>query len=48
MLALDDLCNSVQENVQEALAREKLIQARLTEKERLQSKQQSPNGQPKS
>lgn len=48
MLALDDLCNSVQENVQEALAREKLIQARLTAKERLQSKQQSPNGQPKS
>ncbi|PRQ58058.1 putative bestrophin/UPF0187 [Rosa chinensis] len=49
MLALDDLCKSVQENVQEALAREKLIQARLTAKGRTQTKKQhSTNGQPKS
>ncbi|XP_004306792.1 PREDICTED: UPF0187 protein At3g61320, chloroplastic-like [Fragaria vesca subsp. vesca] len=48
MLALDDLCRSVQENVQEALSREKLIQARLTAKGRIQKQQHCPNGQPKS
>ncbi|KAL6126171.1 hypothetical protein ACLB2K_074222 [Fragaria x ananassa] len=48
MLALDDLCRSVQENVQEALSREKLIQARLTAKGRIQKQQLCPNGQPKS
>ncbi|CAL2241700.1 unnamed protein product [Prunus armeniaca] len=48
MLALDDLCKSVQTNVQEALAREKLIQARLAAKGKIQPEQQFQNGQPKS
>ncbi|KAI5345592.1 hypothetical protein L3X38_013469 [Prunus dulcis] len=48
MLALDDLCNSVQTNVSEALAREKLIQARLAAKGKIQPVQQFQNGQPKS
>lgn len=48
MLALDDLCKSVQTNVREALAREKLIQARLAAKGKIQPEQQFQNGQPKS
>ncbi|ONI23067.1 hypothetical protein PRUPE_2G168100 [Prunus persica] len=48
MLPLDDLCNSVQTNVSEALAREKLIQARLAAKGKIQPEQQFQNGQPKS
>ncbi|CAN6566124.1 unnamed protein product [Malus baccata var. baccata] len=47
MLALDDLCNSVRNNVQEALASEKLIRARLAAKGRIQSEQQCQNGQPR-
>ncbi|KAM1019413.1 hypothetical protein ACFX13_041493 [Malus domestica] len=47
MLALDDLCNSVRNNVQEALASEKLIRARLAAKGRIQSEQQFQNGQPR-
>lgn len=48
MLSLDDLCKSVQTNVREALAREKLIQARLAAKGKIQPEQQFQNGQPKS
>ncbi|CAN6704434.1 unnamed protein product [Malus baccata var. baccata] len=47
MLALDDLCKSVRNNVQEALASEKLIRARLAAKGRIQSEQQFQNGQPR-
>lgn len=47
MLALDDLCNSVRNNVQEALASEKLIRARLAAKGRIQSEKQFQNGQPR-
>ncbi|KAM1068665.1 hypothetical protein ACFX2A_000605 [Malus domestica] len=47
MLALDDLCNSVRNNVQEALANERAIHARLAAKGKIQSEPQFQNGQPR-
>lgn len=47
MLALDDLCNMVQKNIQEAIESESQIQARLAAKRNTHAKQHSPNGQPK-
>lgn len=47
MLALDELCNMVQKNIQEAIESESQIQAMLTAKKKTRAKQHSPNGQPK-
>ncbi|KAF3440635.1 hypothetical protein FNV43_RR18919 [Rhamnella rubrinervis] len=47
MLALDDLCNTVLKNIQEAIESESQIQARLAAKRKTRAKQHSPNGQPK-
>ncbi|KAF5464248.1 hypothetical protein F2P56_014340 [Juglans regia] len=48
MLALDDLCKLVHNNIQEAIATDKIIQAQLTAKLRNHSKEHSPNGWPNS
>lgn len=47
VLALDDLCNLVQKNIQESVASEKRIQTLLDAKRKINYKQHSPNGQPK-
>lgn len=46
MLALDDLCNVVQKNIQEAIASEKRIRALLNSKRKIYSEQHSSNGHP--
>lgn len=48
MLALDDLCKLVHNNIREAIATDKIIQAQLTAKLRNHSKELSPNGWPNS
>lgn len=48
MLALDDLCKLVHNNIQEAIATDEIIQAQLTAKLRSHSKEHSPNGRPNS
>ncbi|KAF3975375.1 hypothetical protein CMV_001360 [Castanea mollissima] len=48
MLALDELCKLVHNNIQEAIASDKIIQAQLTAKIRSHSKEHSPNGRPTS
>ncbi|XVF33342.1 hypothetical protein REPUB_Repub17cG0160400 [Reevesia pubescens] len=46
MLALDELCGVVQNNIKEAIATEKVIQARLNGKRNRHSYKHSPNGWP--
>ncbi|PON43051.1 Bestrophin-like protein [Parasponia andersonii] len=46
MLALDDLCNVAQRNIQEAVASENRIQALLNAKIKIHSEQHSSNGHP--
>ncbi|XVE77129.1 hypothetical protein DITRI_Ditri13aG0037100 [Diplodiscus trichospermus] len=46
MLALDELCSVVQKNMEEAIATEKVIQARLNGKRKRHSYKHSPNGWP--
>ncbi|KAM6584823.1 hypothetical protein CsatB_011825 [Cannabis sativa] len=46
VLALDDLCNLVRENIQEAVASEKRIRAVLNAKRNIYSEQHSSNGHP--
>ena len=46
MLALDDLCKVVRENIQEAMASEKGIRALLNAKRKIYSEQHSSNGHP--
>lgn len=48
MLALDELCDLVQNNIHEAIATEKVIQARLVAKRKSKPNEHSPNGRPKS
>ncbi|GAB4861780.1 Voltage-dependent chloride channel 1, chloroplastic [Ancistrocladus abbreviatus] len=48
MLALDELCKVVRSNIQEALAVEKAIQARVNAKRKIHEPQHSSNGQPSS
>ena len=48
MLALDELCKLVHNNIQEAIATDKIIQAQLTAKMRSHYKEHSPNGRPTS
>ncbi|KAM4105167.1 hypothetical protein ACJW30_06G212600 [Castanea mollissima] len=48
MLALDELCKLVHNNIQEAITSDKIIQAQLTAKIRSHSKEHSPNGRPTS
>ncbi|XP_048335868.2 voltage-dependent chloride channel 1, chloroplastic [Ziziphus jujuba] len=47
VLALDDLCNTVQKNIQEAIESEAQIQARLSAKREIHTRHHSPNGHPK-
>ncbi|XP_062090319.1 voltage-dependent chloride channel 1, chloroplastic [Humulus lupulus] len=46
VLALDDLCNVVRENIQEAIASEKRIRTLLNAKRKIYSEQHSSNGHP--
>lgn len=46
MLALDELCIVTQDNIKEAIATEKDIQARLKGKRKRHSYKHSPNGCP--
>ncbi|GLT84597.1 hypothetical protein SLE2022_028180 [Rubroshorea leprosula] len=46
MLALDELCNLVQNNIKEAIATEKAVKARLNAKRKKQSCEHLPNGRP--
>ena len=46
MLALDELCSVAQNNIKEAIATEKVIQARLNGKKERHSYKHSPNGWP--
>ena len=46
MLALDDLCSMVRENIQEAAASKNRIQALLNAKRKIHSEQHSSNGHP--
>ncbi|OMP00460.1 Bestrophin/UPF0187 [Corchorus olitorius] len=46
MLALDELCNVVQNNIREAIATEKVIKAKLIGKRKRHSYKHSPNGWP--
>uniref|UniRef100_A0A2N9HUW7 Uncharacterized protein n=1 Tax=Fagus sylvatica TaxID=28930 RepID=A0A2N9HUW7_FAGSY len=48
MLALDELCKLVHNNIHEAIATDKIIHAQLTAKMRNHSKEHSPNGRPSS
>ncbi|XP_034709144.1 UPF0187 protein At3g61320, chloroplastic-like [Vitis riparia] len=48
MLALDELCKLVHNNIQEAIASEKLIQAQLIAKRKNHADEHSPNGRPSS
>ncbi|KAK3009583.1 hypothetical protein RJ639_014271 [Escallonia herrerae] len=48
MLALDDLCKLVQNNIQEAMANEKMIRERLVSKRKKVPREHSPNGLPAS
>ncbi|KAM7260870.1 hypothetical protein ACFE04_026345 [Oxalis oulophora] len=48
MLALDELCDHVRDNIQEAIATEKAIKARLNSKRKSHSPEHSPNGWPSS
>ncbi|GAV81053.1 Bestrophin domain-containing protein [Cephalotus follicularis] len=48
MLALDELCDHVHDNIQEAIATEKVILSQLTSKRKRHSKNHSPNGWPTS
>ena len=48
MLALDELCRKAHRDIQEAIASEKLIQARVATKRNIHSKEHSPNGSPNS
>ncbi|XP_060213301.1 voltage-dependent chloride channel 1, chloroplastic-like [Lycium barbarum] len=46
MLALDELCQRVRDNIQEAMANEKQIQERLNSKRKRSFSEHSPNGWP--
>ncbi|KAJ8541886.1 hypothetical protein K7X08_016752 [Anisodus acutangulus] len=46
MLALDELCHRVRDNIQEAMANEKQIQERLNSKRKRRFSEHSPNGWP--
>ncbi|KAK3008011.1 hypothetical protein RJ639_014478 [Escallonia herrerae] len=48
MLALDDLCKLVQNNIQEAMTNEKMIRERLVSKRKKVPREHSPNGLPAS
>ncbi|KAK9274185.1 hypothetical protein L1049_018999 [Liquidambar formosana] len=48
MLALDELCNLVHNNIEEAMATEKLIQAQVIAKRKIHCNEHSPNGRPNS
>lgn len=48
MLALDELCNLVQSNIQEAIATQKVIQAQVSAKRKSHSYQHCANGWPNS
>ncbi|GMP43443.1 hypothetical protein CsSME_00012801 [Camellia sinensis var. sinensis] len=48
MLALDELCKLVHDNIQEAIASEKIIRAQLNAKRKRHSSEHSPNGRPSS
>ncbi|XP_027336307.1 UPF0187 protein At3g61320, chloroplastic-like [Abrus precatorius] len=48
MLALDELCQKAQKDIQEAIATENLIHAHLVAKQKSHSKEHSPNGWPTS
>ncbi|KAK7349521.1 hypothetical protein VNO77_06957 [Canavalia gladiata] len=48
MLALEDLCQNAQKDIQEAIATENLIHAHLLAKRNIHSKEHSPNGWPNS
>ncbi|KAA8516037.1 hypothetical protein F0562_019216 [Nyssa sinensis] len=48
VLALDDLCKRVRDNIQEAIETEKLIQAQLIAKRKNHCNEPSPNGWPNS
>lgn len=48
MLALDELCQRVHDNIQEAMASEKQIQERLNTKRKRHFSENSPNGWPTS
>lgn len=47
MLALDELCNLVRQNIQEAIRTERIIGRRLLAKRKSPIHEQSPNGRPK-
>lgn len=46
MLALEDLCQKAQNDIQEAMATENMIHAHLVAKQKYHSKEHSPNGRP--
>jgi len=48
MLALDELCQKAQNDIQEAIATGKLIRARFVAKQNSHSEEHSPNGRPNS
>lgn len=48
MLALDELCQKAQNDIQEAIATGNLIQARFVAKQNSHSEEHSPNGWPNS
>lgn len=48
MLALDELCQKAQKDIQEAVSTGNLIHARLVAKQNSHSEEHSPNGRPKS
>lgn len=48
MLALDELCKLIHNNIQEAIATEKLVQSRLIMKRNSYLNKRSPNGRPSS
>lgn len=48
MLALNDLCQKAQKDIQEAITTENVIHAHLVAKRNYHSKEHSPNGWPSS
>lgn len=48
MLALDELCKRVNNNIRESIASEKLIQVQLNAKRKSPATEHSPNGRPTS
>lgn len=48
MLALNDLCQKAQNDIQEAIATESVIHSHLAAKQKHHSKEHSPNGRPNS